>query len=254
MPRPTLPSESSRALDRTLRGRYTGGACVVIGGGPSVCPEVAEALSPCPFIGTNVACIDEKLAASVVHFVGGVALDPDFIEANFAALERLAFPVLTQVPLGRDALLARVQRSRSIWSLGDQRSAPRQGLARSFAETSFASNSGHAAVQLAVILGFELIGLIGFDGRVRGKGSHYHHRYTARAPSGALDEWAGPMDMCAPLFGELGVDVVNLSSSSALTAYRFVEPPVWRDLLATSRYGKDGAGGASTDSSVDRLP
>lgn len=80
-------------------------------------------------------------------------------------------------------------------------------------------NSGFQAVNLAAQLGATRILLIGFDMA----GPHWHgdHARGLRNPADAtLDRWRRTLDAAAPVYRGWGVDVVNLSASSTLSAYR----------------------------------
>lgn len=82
-------------------------------------------------------------------------------------------------------------------------------------------NSGFHAFNLAVQLGAKRILLVGFDMRVdRGKHFFGPHSYTKERPSNAnCRKWVPIMDRQAKGLADRGVEVVNCSMVSALTAY-----------------------------------
>jgi hypothetical protein len=82
-------------------------------------------------------------------------------------------------------------------------------------------NSGFHALNLAVQFGAARIVLVGYDMTLAG-GLHWHGRHPPRLnnPTGkALVRWADILDAQAPLLAALGVEVVNASPVSALSAY-----------------------------------
>lgn len=81
--------------------------------------------------------------------------------------------------------------------------------------------SGIQAANLAVQFGATRIGLIGFDASVAVE-THWHgkHRAGLKNPSAGLAaSWRESLDAMAAVFAEAGVEVVNISATSALTAY-----------------------------------
>lgn len=82
-------------------------------------------------------------------------------------------------------------------------------------------HSGFQAVNLAVQFGAARILLVGFD-MTLANGAHWTDDYAGVAKPDALrtESWRVAFDACAPQFKRLGVDVVNCTMASALTAYR----------------------------------
>lgn len=84
------------------------------------------------------------------------------------------------------------------------------------------NNSGLGALMLAVGLGCKRIGLLGYDFKIQGTKTHYHDGYQYQAVDSlqkhlpgfcrCVDEWAAG-------YAGLGIEVVNLSSDSALQNY-----------------------------------
>lgn len=93
-----------------------------------------------------------------------------------------------------------------------------------FGETGtigWGGNSGYHAVNLAAQFGARRIILVGFDMRID-QGRHFfgNHLYTNQRPSQAnVDRWRPIMDRQATGLRERGIEVVNCSPVSALTAY-----------------------------------
>lgn len=81
-------------------------------------------------------------------------------------------------------------------------------------------HSGFQALNLAVQFGAKRILLVGFD-MTLANGAHWKEddRGVGKADAGRVRSWREAMDACAPQFKELGVDVINCTPRSALTAY-----------------------------------
>lgn len=82
-------------------------------------------------------------------------------------------------------------------------------------------NSGFQAVNLAAHFGTKRIILVGFDMRVD-LGVHWHgdHRAGLNNPTpSSVERWRWILDRAAPDLAERGIEVVNASPVSALTAY-----------------------------------
>jgi hypothetical protein len=90
-----------------------------------------------------------------------------------------------------------------------------------FGELGAGGNSGFQAVNLAAQAGASRIVLVGFDYSLA-RGVHWHGKHPAgmNNPSGLnCAKWRADLDGAAPLLASLGVDVLNASPHSSLTAY-----------------------------------
>lgn len=88
-------------------------------------------------------------------------------------------------------------------------------------EIGWGKNSGFQAVNLAARFGAKRIVLVGFDYNLN-SGVHWHgtHRPPLTNPrSGTVDEWRAIMDRQAETFERLGIEVLNASAKSSLSAY-----------------------------------
>jgi hypothetical protein len=98
---------------------------------------------------------------------------------------------------------------------------PRTGLSDAWTHLN-GDNSGHAALNVAVLLGFRTVYLLGFD--FSDVWRHWHVGYpkswVARAAH-ASGQWAADLDACAPLLAERGIAVFNVTvpGGSALRAF-----------------------------------
>ena len=86
-------------------------------------------------------------------------------------------------------------------------------------------NSGFQALNLCLYLGVARIVLVGFD-MSDAAGKHWHgaHGWPLYNPSRSdLERYRGSIDGASEAFASRGIDVVNASAASALTAYRKVD-------------------------------
>ena len=83
------------------------------------------------------------------------------------------------------------------------------------------SNSGHAAVKLAMLLGANPIYLLGFDMRGNGKGGQkwWHDGYADKQPEGVYATFIKALTEDAPAIKATGTTVVNLTPRSALKCF-----------------------------------
>lgn len=81
-------------------------------------------------------------------------------------------------------------------------------------------HSGFQAINLAVQFGAKRIVLVGFD-MTLANGIHWHKERagSVKADASRVALWREEMDACAPLFDQLGVQVINATPDSALKNY-----------------------------------
>jgi hypothetical protein len=117
-----------------------------------------------------------------------------------------------------------------VWS---HKGVPHVMLDR-FGEIGWGSNGGFQALNLAVQFGASRILLVGYDMNIM-KGLHWHGRHGAglsNPKQASVDKWRAQLDAQAPIFEQLGIEVLIASPHSALTAYRRV------DLLEALSHGR----------------
>lgn len=118
-----------------------------------------------------------------------------------------------------------------------------EGLSWSLASgLATGANSGHGAVNLALLLGADPVYLLGFDFAEDEKGSHFHSGYPFVRKDGKLDEYRTRLEAIAPDVLAKGRRIVNLSPASKLEGFpreRFEDLPRTRDFVATSYYTDD---------------
>lgn len=86
------------------------------------------------------------------------------------------------------------------------------------------SNSGFQAVNLAIQFGAARVVLVGFDCSLE-KGTHDHGRHPPglnNPRQSGVDKWREALDAQAPTLEAMGIEVLNASPHSRLTAYRRV--------------------------------
>jgi len=99
-----------------------------------------------------------------------------------------------------------------------------------FGEIGSGGNSGFQAVNLAAQAGAARIVLVGFDYSLE-RGVHWHgpHPTGMNNPSARnCERWRADLDAAAPLLAGLGIEVLNASPYSTLTA--FEKRPLWECL------------------------
>ena len=94
------------------------------------------------------------------------------------------------------------------------------GLSTSIASGLYhGSNSGYAAINLAVCLRADPIYLLGFDMNFSGPRSHFHSGYALRTKLEKVKRYIGNFNGLAVQLQERGIKVVNLSPKSALGCF-----------------------------------
>ena len=177
----------------------------VIGGGPSLAGFDFARLTGADKIGANKAA---WLAATDIF----VTVDRNFHNQNQEAIGAFAGTAYVAVP-DRIASLPNV----TYWSHlpGAQFSMQPGALA--------GSNSGFAALNLAFLLGYTEIALLGFDFQWDGNKSHFHEGYTRqnKQTDRFLGQWAHAFDLVQPILLAHDVRVTNFTGprGSRVTAF-----------------------------------
>lgn len=87
------------------------------------------------------------------------------------------------------------------------------------------SNGGYQALNLAVLFGARRIILVGFDMTLE-RGVHWHGRHPPglnNPRQASVDKWRLELDAQAPVLAAHGVEVLNASRYSRLTAFPKVD-------------------------------
>lgn len=88
------------------------------------------------------------------------------------------------------------------------------------------TNSGHASINLAIILGAKKIYLLGFDMRGDGRGGQkwFHDGYPEKQSEGVYKSFRDYLHEQAPEWEKMGVEIINLNPKSALKCFKFDKP------------------------------
>lgn len=79
-------------------------------------------------------------------------------------------------------------------------------------------NTGHAAVNFAMLHGFKTIHALGLDLKERG---HWHSGYSTTQYNSQLERWAQHLDSAKPILDKWGVQLINYNENSAVRNYEF---------------------------------
>lgn len=82
-------------------------------------------------------------------------------------------------------------------------------------------NSGFQAVNLAYLLGFRKVILLGYDMKFKGDGTrHCHPDHPKYNPTDAtVDEWIRIFNKCTPMIKEAGLEVINCTRDTDLECF-----------------------------------
>lgn len=210
---------------------WTGGAVVILAGGPSLTMEQVNRAASAHYVGRASAIVvnDAYLVApwADVHY----AADSHWHRWHTEGIEKPA--------LGLSAAEVRARWVRfggqkaSIQSSGGNISdaavhilrnrdfpAHSMGLSEDPRALVTGRNSGFQALNLAVLAGAKTILLVGFDGAPAADGrGHFHGGHPRLTPAAAYPLYRQAMDAAAPVLCRLGVRVLNCSPGSAIAAF-----------------------------------
>ena len=79
--------------------------------------------------------------------------------------------------------------------------------------------SGYAALNLATLLGYRQINLLGFDHTAPGQHHHAAYAWPSGAPPDLWQQLADDYSTCVPQLAQLGVEVINYGTTSAINAF-----------------------------------
>lgn len=177
----------------------------VIGGGPSLRDFDFSKLPDDDKIGANRAA---WLADTSIF----VTVDRNFHWQNQDAIKDFSGAAYVAIP-DRNVVLPNV----TYWTHlpGAQFSTEPGALA--------GSNSGFGALNLAFLLGYTDIALLGFDFQWEGRRSHFHEGYArqSKQTDRFLAQWARAFDSVAPILRSHGIRVTNFTgpNGSRVTAF-----------------------------------
>lgn len=88
----------------------------------------------------------------------------------------------------------------------------------------YGANTGHAAVNLAYLMGYKKIVLLGFDLNCADTKTHYHNEYKTPTNIDRYRKNFIPDFMkLAEMEKELGINIYNINKESALKCFKFAE-------------------------------
>jgi hypothetical protein len=185
---------------------WRGATCIIVGSGPSA----ADA----PLAPGSHRCIAINNSWRLVPWADAL------YATDYAWWEREAgVPEFGGLKISQDCRLkdrpAWGIRTVTVWTSQDQLLITTPG------EIGWGGNSGFAAINLAVQFGAKRIVLVGFDMRID-RGMHWHGKHGPGLNNPSQDSvrrWRRVIDEQAPILAALGVEMVNASPISALTAY-----------------------------------
>lgn len=90
----------------------------------------------------------------------------------------------------------------------------------------FGRNSGHMAINIALLMRVSRIILVGFDMQPKGK-THFHALHSRPANVDAFKTWIEDLDLAAPILRKAGVEVLNANPNSAIQAFLFCSIEDW---------------------------
>lgn len=99
-----------------------------------------------------------------------------------------------------------------------------QGISDLFPKVKTGGNSGYQAVNLAYLLGFKKIILLGYDMKITGGQVHWHgkHEKLNNPNTGVMKNWISYYNDLAILLKERGVIVLNATRDTALECFEKV--------------------------------
>lgn len=218
----------ARYLDATFLGKFAGSSTVILAGGPSVASVNLTQLRCDGFIAVNVVNYMERFVAVRHRFMAGLALDEDLaLKINLNTKLQRKYPLFVGSLAGMSESRYMRDNAQGLFRIPSQYTSE---IGSSFGSFHIGSNSGFAAVQLAVLLGFSRIGLLGYDGPPASGGpAHFHNEYSAVIDPYPI-EWCGYLDGHSAEFKVMGIEVINLSLLSHLTAYTKLSLEEWNSL------------------------
>ena len=95
----------------------------------------------------------------------------------------------------------------------------REGLSEQPNGLHTGMNGGYQAINLAVLAGARRVLLAGYDMRFPGGRSHSHNGHPHSHPEANYSLYASKYSSMLPQLGRLGVEVVNCTPGSAITAF-----------------------------------
>lgn len=206
--------------DSLPTGSWKNQRCFIIGGGTSLKGFDFEQLK------------GEKLIAINKAFV-----DAPFAEIQFSVDRQFQEWVTKPDKGGKEMTSAReawpLFKGHKVWlkvpgehyfeGIEFVKSAGNEGISLTLEEGIYdGSNSGYAALNLAIALGSNPIYLLGYDMKHEENGrTHYHEGYSKKQSEGQLTLFARKFPKLAKLAEERNIKIINLNKDSKLDCFKF---------------------------------
>lgn len=183
----------------------------IVGGGPSLIGFDFERLRGAGHvIGVNESMFHAPCSV-------GVSMDYNFIRYNYVRLRNF-------IEGGKTVYLALGPKWPAVLDLVPGatylRAETHEGLSLYTDTVRHGGTSGYAALNVAVLKHATRIVLLGYDYGALGDKHHYHDAYHWFTDYKGWAAWAKRFDAAAQFCTSLGVDVVNASPNSTVTAFR----------------------------------
>lgn len=200
---------------------WEGETCAILGGGPSMGADIAEAVrGRCRVIAVNnqgIESVDPKgrRTPAIAPWADVLyAADRLWWHNNRDGAEAFAGIKATIAPNGYHEFAPLIDGVRLLGNGGPQGFDDRPDHLRT------GWNSGYQAIHLAAHLGAKRVLLLGFDMHSK-NGEHWHgdHRWRPGYQS-RYSLFANAFVLGAPEFEQRGIDIVNCTPGSALTCFR----------------------------------
>lgn len=224
---------------------------MVVAGGPSVTGVDGGQLHGTRTILVNHINFLPEGASFRRLAVAGAILDEQLLLERLVQIVKSGYPYFTgNTSCDTDALIDYLNRL-NVYRVPTNHT---EGIGDTFSRCVNGGHSGYFAVQLAVILGFRTIGLLGIDGNVPNQPPHFHDEYVrpGASPVPPRDQWCTELDSMAPLFRAMGLAIYNLSAMSMLQAFPKISISQWNSVVhadggeVAHSQGEGGWGGQGT--------
>ena len=243
-PKPPAPGEQRRPmrtshsapLDRfaVVERAWEGQTVVCIAGGPSVTQEQVAVVERAQRAGLcKVAVVNDAYLiapfADLLYFAdarwwewhhNGIAKSWPWVKFTEEQVRKAMESFAGQkVTIGTTGMMVRDPK---VFMLNNDTSVTGKdgGLSTKPNAIRTGSNSGYQVMNVVALAGAKRIALIGYDMRFANGRSHSHNGHPLKMPESAYRDYARRFDTMLPQLAELGIEVVNCTPGSAITAFQ----------------------------------
>ena len=98
-----------------------------------------------------------------------------------------------------------------------------EGLSKEWPKLKTGQNGGYQAINLAYLMGYNRIILLGYDMQLTNGKSHWHKDHSGNNPKKRqFKDWINNYNELAPLLEKVGVEVLNATKETALKCFKRV--------------------------------